>query len=119
MKFYGYRKCSTCRQAESFLQKAGVHFEFIDITEHPPSKTELKQITQSGGLPLKKFFNTSGQLYREMALKDKIDSLSEDEAFALLSAHGKLIKRPLAFDGKRSTVGFREDEYRKFLSLQR
>ena len=113
MKFYGYKKCSTCRQAETFLKEGGVSFNYIEITENPPSKTELKKILQCSGYPIKKLFNTSGQIYREMRLKEKIDIFGETEALELLASNGKLIKRPIAFDGTKATVGFREDEYRK------
>ena len=66
MKFYGYKKCSTCRQAETFLKERGVSFDYIDITDNPPSKTELKKILQCSGYPIKKLFNISGQIYRQM-----------------------------------------------------
>ena len=113
MKFYGYKKCSTCRQAENFLKEGGVSFDSIDITENPPSKTELKKILKCSGYSIKKLFNTSGQIYREMDLKEKVDILGEAEALELLSSNGKLIKRPIAFDGTKATIGFREEEYRK------
>ena len=113
MKFYGYKKCSTCRQAETFLKERGVSFDYIDITDNPPSKTELKKILQCSGYPIKKLFNISGQIYRQMGLKEKMDILSEGEALELLASNGKLIKRPIAFDGTKATVGFREEEYRK------
>lgn len=113
IKFYGYKKCSTCRKAESFLQKNKVDFDFIDITEAPPSKAELKKILNASGQPIKKLFNTSGQSYRKMRLKDRVDSMSQQEVFAMMTNNGKLIKRPLAFDGENATIGFREEEYQK------
>ena len=113
MKFYGYKKCSTCRKAETFLKEGGVNFDYFDITETPPSKTELKKILKNSRYPIKKLFNTSGQVYRDMGLKEKVDSLEEAEAIELLASNGKLIKRPIAFDETNATVGFTEEEYRK------
>jgi arsenate reductase len=109
LKFYGYKKCSSCRQAETFLSKAGIAYEFIDITEHPPSASELTKIVALSGLELKKFLNTSGELYRSMGLKVLIKDYSEAEVIDMLSRHGRLIKRPLLVDGTRSTVGFGDD----------
>ena len=103
--FYGYKKCSTCRNAEKILEAAGRKHAFVDITEAPPSKAELKRIQAQSGLPLKKLFNTSGEQYKLLGIKDKIGSLSDSEAFDLLAGNGRLIKRPLVTDGKKSTVG--------------
>jgi arsenate reductase len=103
--FYGYKKCSTCRSAEKALEAAGKKHTFVDITETPPSKAELKKIHAQSGLPLKKLFNTSGEQYKLLGIKDKIGSLSDSEALDLLAGNGRLIKRPLVTDGKRSTVG--------------
>lgn len=109
--FYHYPKCSTCQKAKKWLEVNEVDFKEIHIVETPPSKEELKSIYETSGLPLKKFFNTSGQKYRELGLKDKINTASEEELLALLSSDGMLIKRPLASDGKTVTVGFKEDAY--------
>lgn len=111
LKFYGYKKCSTCRKAETFLEKSRIAYEFIDITQSPPSKTDLKLIQQLSKVPPKKLFNTSGVVYREMNLKARVDSMSAEEIFSLLASNGKLIKRPLAFDGHHATVGFSEETY--------
>lgn len=113
IKFYGYKKCSTCRKAEKFLDANKISYEFIEITENPPSKTELKKILSVSGAEVKKLFNTSGMVYRELGLKDRVDSMSQEEALSMLAANGKLIKRPLAYDGGSVTIGFREDDYRK------
>lgn len=113
LKLFGYKKCSTCRNAENFLIKNKIKYEYIDITEHPPSKAQLKKILNGSEHPLKKLFNTSGVVYREMGLKDKVDSLTQAEAFTLLASNGKLIKRPIAFDGETATIGYREEEYRQ------
>jgi arsenate reductase len=103
--FYGYKKCSTCRNAEKALEAAGKKHAFVDITENPPSKAELKRIHAQSGLPLRKLFNTSGEQYKLLGIKDKLGSMTEAEALALLAGNGRLIKRPLVTDGKKSTVG--------------
>ncbi|HLP41912.1 MAG TPA: arsenate reductase family protein [Fibrobacteria bacterium] len=113
LKFYGYRKCSTCRKAEKALEKFGRKFEFIDITESPPSQAELVRIVRQGGVELKKLFNTSGVQYRELGIKDKLAGMGEAEILALLAGNGRLVKRPLVTDGNRSTVGFDEAAFRK------
>lgn len=111
MKFYWYPKCGTCRNAKKWLDEKGVTYEAIHIVETPPSKEELKQAYEKSGLPLKKFFNTSGQKYRELGLKDQIASKTEDELLAILASDGMLIKRPLAISNEMATVGFKEEEY--------
>lgn len=113
MTLYGYKKCGTCRNAEKYLEKHQIPYEFIDITLHPPSKGTLKKILIASKQPLKKLFNTSGQAYRDMGLKSRIDSLSEGEGLGMLADNGKLIKRPLVFDGKTATIGFREEEFQQ------
>lgn len=113
IQFYGYSKCSSCQKAKKFLSANAISFKDIDITEQPPDKSLLKKILNSGEYQLKQLFNTSGQLYREMGIKDKIPTASDGELLELLSRHGKLIKRPVITDGKRHTVGFREEALRK------
>jgi arsenate reductase len=111
MKFYGYKRCGTSKKGEKFLTENGINFEFIDITLNPPSLSELKEIIKLSGKPVKKFFNTSGVVYREDKVKDKLPLLSEDEQIGLLSSNGKLLKRPIVFDGKKSSVAYNEDEF--------
>ncbi|MEK3713759.1 MULTISPECIES: arsenate reductase family protein [unclassified Paenibacillus] len=111
LKVYQYPKCSTCRSAVKWLKEAGHELELQHIAEQPPTVEELRELVKHSGLPLKKFFNTSGEVYRELGLKDKLADLSEDEQLALLSAHGMLIKRPVVTDGKKVTVGYKEDQY--------
>jgi len=111
IKLYGYKKCGTCRKGEKFFQDNGLDYEFIDITTNPPSRSELEEIVNQTGKPLKKFFNTSGVLYREMQLKDKLKNMSEKEMMQLLADNGKLIKRPLITDGNKSSVAFNIDEF--------
>jgi arsenate reductase len=110
LKAYLYDKCGTCRKAKQWLNSRNVAFEEIPIVDAPPSKEELRRFWQASGLDLRKFFNTSGQYYRELGLKEKLPAMSEEEMLDLLASNGKLIKRPLITDGKTVTVGFKEDE---------
>ncbi|HEM5155168.1 TPA: arsenate reductase family protein [Streptococcus suis] len=106
--FYEYPKCSTCRAAKAELNSLGLEFEAIDIKSTPPSAEELKAWMEATGLDLKKYFNTSGNSYRELGLKDKFDSLTVDQALDLLANDGMLIKRPLLIqDGKILQIGYR------------
>ncbi|HEM4321582.1 TPA: arsenate reductase family protein [Streptococcus suis] len=106
--FYEYPKCSTCRAAKAELKSLGLEFEAIDIKSTPPSAEELKAWMEATGLELKKYFNTSGNSYRELGLKDKFDSLSLEQALNLLTNDGMLIKRPLLIqDGKILQIGYR------------
>ncbi|MCM3338079.1 MULTISPECIES: arsenate reductase family protein [unclassified Paenibacillus] len=108
---YEYSKCSTCRKAVKWLQAQGIETELIPLIEQPPTAAELKKLVEMSGLELKKWFNTSGEVYKSMQLKDKLPQMSEDEQLELLSSNGKLIKRPIVTDGKRATVGFREEMF--------
>jgi arsenate reductase len=110
LKAYLYDKCGTCRKAKQWLNSRSIAFEEIPIVDAPPSKEELRRIWQASGLDLRKFFNTSGQFYRELGLKEKLPAMSEEEMLDLLASNGKLIKRPLITDGKTVTVGFKEEE---------
>lgn len=106
--FYEYPKCSTCRQAKAELQSLGLTFEAIDIKANPPKAEELKVWMEATGLDLKKYFNTSGNSYRALGLKDRFNSLSQAEALDLLAADGMLIKRPLLIkDGKVLQIGYK------------
>ncbi len=111
LRFYGYDKCGTCRKAKKWLDQAHAAYESIPIVDSPPDKAELKRMWQQSGLELRKFFNTSGQVYKDMQVKDKLPAMSEDAMLELLASNGKLIKRPLVTDGKRVTVGFDEEAY--------
>jgi arsenate reductase len=113
VRFFGYAKCSTCRDAKKHLASLGVEFEDIEITASPPSKAVLAAILKAGDHKLADLFNRSGELYREMNLKDKLPKMSEAAALELLAKHGKLIKRPIVTDGKRHTVGFKEETFTK------
>jgi arsenate reductase (glutaredoxin) len=111
IQFYSYPKCSTCRKAKQWLEENGKDFNEIHIVENPPAKEELKDLYEKSGLPLKKFFNTSGKKYRELGLKDKVNNSSDEELLDILASDGMLIKRPLAAEGTSVTVGFKEDAY--------
>ena len=114
MKFFSYNKCGTCRKAKKFLDARKVSFNEIDITETPPSKSILKKAIKSKGM--KKLFNTSGEQYKKLSIKDKIGSMTEAQAIELLSSNGRLVKCPIAVDGNRITVGFDEVEYKEVWS---
>jgi arsenate reductase len=113
LTFYWYPKCGTCRNAKKWLDAHQLSYKEIHIVENPPSKAELQNYYEKSSLELKKFFNTSGQKYRELGIKDKISTASEDELLDLLASDGMLIKRPLLTDGEKVTVGFKEEEYEK------
>lgn len=112
LDFYGYAKCSTCQKARKFLLSRHPLKE-ADITLTPPDKSLLKRALRSGNYGIKDLLNTSGELYREFKLKDKLAKMSEAEVLALLAENGKLIKRPLVTDGKNITVGFKEEVFKK------
>lgn len=113
LTFYWYPKCGTCRKAKKWLDDHQLSYDEIHIVENPPSREVLQNLYQKSGLALSKFFNTSGQKYRELGLKDKIKSSSEDELLDLLATDGMLIKRPILTDGHFVTVGFKEEELEK------
>lgn len=113
LALYWYPKCSTCRKAKKWLEIEGIDFEAIHIVENPPSKEQLKAYYETSGLDLKKFFNTSGQKYRELGLKDELKTMSEDEMLSLLSSDGMLIKRPLVAGDNKVTVGFKEEQFKE------
>lgn len=113
MKIYFYPKCSTCRKALKWLDEKGVTYQAQDLVQNPPSKTQLSDLWKRSGLPIAKLFNTSGESYRAGGYKDKLKSMSDDEALGALAKDGKLIKRPLVDTGKHVLVGFDEAEYKK------
>lgn len=111
MLFIEYPKCTTCQRARKWLEAKGLPFEARHIKENPPTAAELKEWHRRSGLPLKKFFNTSGLKYKELGLKDKLPALSEEEQFALLASDGMLVKRPILVGDGFVLVGFREAEW--------
>lgn len=106
-----YRKCSTCMKALKWLEEKQIVFEERPIKEENPTYEELKAWYQMSGLPLKKFFNTSGLIYKELGLKDKLPTMSEDEQLQLLSTNGMLVKRPLVVGEDFVLTGFKEKEW--------
>ena len=111
MKVLVYRKCSTCQKALKWLEAHEIAFEERAIVEENPTYEELKEWHAMSGFPLKKFFNTSGMLYKEMKLKDKLPTMSEEEQLRLLATNGMLVKRPLIVDGNTVLTGFKEAEW--------
>jgi arsenate reductase len=112
VKIYGYDKCGTCRDAVKWLKAHDVKIgESIPLFETPPSAKELKKLLTDSGLEIKKFFNTAGEVYKELALKDKLAGMTEEMMLELLSSNGRLIKRPIVTDGNKVTVGFKEKVY--------
>lgn len=115
MIFMCYKKCSTCQKAKKWLDANGIAYEERPIKEENPSAEELKAWHQMSGLPLKKFFNTSGMLYKEMKLKDKLPEMNDEEKYALLATDGMLVKRPLLVGENFVLTGFKEAEWEEKL----
>lgn len=111
MKILVYRKCSTCQKALKWLESHNISFEERAIVDENPAYEELKAWYEKSGLPLKKFFNTSGNLYKQMNLKDRLKDMSEEEQLKLLAADGMLVKRPLVVGEDFVLTGFREKEW--------
>ncbi|MEQ2457518.1 arsenate reductase family protein [Flavonifractor hominis] len=111
MLFVCYPKCTTCKRAETWLRERGVEAEYRDIKLQNPTEEELRGWHRMSGLPLRRFFNTSGQLYRQLELKDRLPAMSEEEQYALLASDGMLVKRPLLIGDGFVLVGFRESEW--------
>lgn len=114
--FLNYAKCSTCKNAKKFLEAKGIDFQDRQIVENNPTVEELKNFLKLSGQPIKKFFNTSGILYREMNLKDKVASGTEEELLEILSTNGMLVKRPLLVTEKTVLIGFKEAEWEECFS---
>ncbi len=115
LNFICYPKCTTCQKAEKWLKQHGLEFEVRDIKQNNPTCEELSRWHQMSGLPLKRFFNTSGLLYKSMQLKDKLPEMSEEEQLKLLSTDGMLVKRPIVVCKDTVLVGFKESEWEKLL----
>ena len=115
MLFIEYPKCTTCKKAKKWLEDNGFQFEDRHIKEDRPTKEELKKWHEESGLPLRRFFNTSGQLYREMGLKDRLAEMTEEEQYELLASDGMLVKRPIVVSHRGILVGFKEAEWNEKL----
>ena len=113
--FVCYDRCGTCKKAEAFLQEHAVPYEKRPIKEQNPTEEELRAWWQMSGLPLRRFFNTSGLLYKDLKLKEKLPEMSEEEMLTLLSTDGMLVKRPLLVKEEMVLVGFRPEEWEKAL----
>ena len=115
MLFVQYPPCSTCQKAKKWLEAKGVSYTDRHIKEQNPSYEELKEWYEKSGLPLKKFFNTSGLLYKSMNLKEKLPAMTEEEQLRLLASDGMLVKRPILVKGDKVLTGFKEAEWEKIL----
>lgn len=111
MLFLEYPRCTTCKKAKKWLDEHGVSYEDRDIKLENPSADEMKHFHQLSGMPLKKFFNTSGILYKEMQLKDKLPTMTEEEQYELLATDGMLVKRPLVVGKDFVLIGFKEEAW--------
>ncbi len=112
---YCYNRCTTCKKALKWLDDNGISYEVTDIKTDHPDEDSLRRYHAMSGLPLKRFFNTSGIPYREMGLSKKLGSMSEDEQFALLATDGMLVKRPLVVGDDFTLTGFKEEEWKEKL----
>ena len=113
--FLEYPKCSTCQKAKKWLDERGISYEDRHIVEQNPTAEEIKAWREKSGLPLKRFFNTSGLKYKELGLKDRVPQMSEEEQYALLSTDGMLVKRPIVVGDDFVLVGFRPAEWEQHL----
>ena len=117
MFFICYPRCTTCKKARKWLDEKGVKYDYRDIKEDNPTEAELREWHAKSGLPLRRFFNTSGLLYREMKLSEKLGSMTEDEMFALLATDGLLVKRPILVTDEAVLTGFKEADWQAALKL--
>lgn len=117
MLFICYPKCTTCKKAQKWLDDKGIEYELRDIKEENPTYDELKKWYIKSGLPLKRFFNTSGLLYKSMELKDKLPEMTEEEQLKLLATDGMLVKRPIIINGDKALTGFKESEWEELIKL--
>jgi arsenate reductase len=108
---YHLPTCSTCKSAIKALKHQGYELNLQDIKATPPAADELSELITTSGLPISKWFNVSGEVYREMGLKDKLSAMTDEEKIKLLSSNGMLIKRPIVSDGSKVTIGFREQDF--------
>ena len=116
MLFVCYPKCSTCKKAQAWLDGQGVQYELRDIKLQNPTEGELRQWHRQSGLPLRRFFNTSGLQYKALSLKERLPTMSDEEQFSLLASDGMLVKRPILVGDGFVLVGFKEDEWAAHIS---
>ena len=117
IKVYQYDKCGTCQKAFRFLDRHKVAYQKVAIRDNPPTAEELKKMLEDVGGNIRRLFNTSGQDYRSLKIGERLDSMPNEEAIALLASHGNLVKRPFVVTGKRGLVGFNEEEWKKYWLL--
>ena len=115
LKVYAYKNCDTCRKAKKYLDKKGLKYELIPVREQPPTKVELRTMLANYDGNIRKLFNTSGGDYKALNLKEKLANMTDEQAVKLLSVNGNLVKRPFAVAGNRGIVGFKEEEWGKWL----
>ena len=115
MLYICYPKCTTCKKAQKWLDDNGLDYEIRNIKDNNPTLDELTEWYKKSGLPLRRFFNTSGVLYKEMNLKEKLSKMNENEQLQLLSTDGMLVKRPIIVSDDIVLIGFKEDEWKKLL----
>ena len=115
MKIYQYPKCTTCKKALKYLDDRNKKYENINIKENNPNKKELKEYIKTSGKEINKFFNTSGLKYKELNLKDKLKTMSDEEKLDLLASDGMLVKRPILVNDNTVLVGFKEEEWAKII----
>lgn len=113
MLFLEYPKCSTCKKAKKWLDEHGIAYDDRHIVEENPTQEEIKTWYEKSGLPLKRFFNTSGMKYRELKLKDRLPEISEEEQIEILASDGMLVKRPLVIDDDFILIGFKEQQWKE------
>lgn len=113
--FVCYPRCTTCKKAEKWLTDNGIAAQVRDIKEDPPTEQKIRSWHEKSGMPLKRFFNTSGLKYKELRLKEKLPTLSEDDQYAILATDGILVKRPLLVGDEKILVGFKEKEWQDTL----
>lgn len=118
MIFVCYPKCTTCQKTKKWLTENGIAFEERNIKENNPTMEEIKEWHKMSGLPLNKFFNTSGLLYKELKLKDKLPDMSEDEKYNLLASDGMIVKRPILIGDGFVLVGFKETDWKTVLGIE-
>lgn len=111
LTLYWYPSCSTCRKAKKWLEDHDLTYKLVHLVEETPTEVEIKQLIETSELPARRFFNTSGKVYREQNMKDKIKDASLDEMVVYLASNGMLIKRPIVTDGEKVTVGFKEEMF--------
>ena len=117
--FIEYPKCTTCKKAKKWLDEQGIDYIDRHIKEENPTAEELKKWHEISGFPLKRFFNTSGMLYRELGLKDKLPGMSEEEQYALLASDGMLVKRPLLIGEDFVLTGFKEEQWKEAVGTEK